>query len=30
MLEIGPNLLDLIKSIANFIAIVVVCWILFR
>jgi len=30
MLEIGPNLLDLIKSIAGFAALVVICWIIFK
>jgi len=30
MLEIGPNLLDLIKSITGFIALAVICWIIFK
>jgi len=30
MLEIGPNLLDLIKSIAGFVTLAVVCWIIFK
>jgi len=30
MLEIGPNLLDSVKSIAGFVALIVICWILFR
>jgi len=30
MLEIGLNLLDSIKSIAGFAALVVICWIFFR